>query len=269
MRYILCAVLAGILLVATFNTPSAAQTGITIRQLLQTTTTQTGQPLEFPHFRNQVTAVLTELAPGGQTGSTTQFFSSVVYVIEGALSLEVPGEATRTINAGQALAAPLRTPINGVNRGATSVKFLTAYFSEQGKPLAERAPDSGPRGLKTATVLQTAKTWTGEPILFPLSANQFTVLIAEFAPGAVNPVNPRHVHPPTQFVYVLEGSISIEPSDHPRRPIQSGRGICGNDNTTRRCQPRDGERTGFYHLCGGGRCPTDRPGAVGATAEGG
>jgi len=68
MRYIVCALLAGILLL-TFNTPSAAQTGITIRQLLQTTTTPTGQPLEFPHFRNQVTAVLTELAPGGQTGS--------------------------------------------------------------------------------------------------------------------------------------------------------------------------------------------------------
>ncbi len=219
MRYIVCAVLAGILLLATFNTPSAAQTGITVRQLLQTTTTLTGQRLEFPHFRNQVTAVLTELAPGGQTGSTTQFFPSVVYVIEGALSLEVPGQAARTISAGQAIAAPLRTPINAVNRGATSVRFLIVYFGEQGKPLAERASDSSPRGLKAATVLQTAKTWTGEPILFPLLANQFTVNIVEFAPGAVNR---RHVHPPTQFIYVLDGHISIEASDHPQRMFNPG-----------------------------------------------
>ncbi len=216
MRYIVGAVLAGILLLATFNTPSAAAPGITPtpRRLLQTTTTQTGQPLEFPHFRNQVTAVLTELAPGGQTGSTTQFFPSVVYVMEGALSLEVPGHAARTISAGQALAAPLRTPINGVNRGATLVRFLTVYFGEQGKPLAERASDPSSRGLKTATVLQTVKTWTGEPILFPLLANQFTVQIVEFAPGAAGP---RHVHPPTEFVYVPDGHITIEAMDHPRR----------------------------------------------------
>ncbi len=221
MRYTVCALLVGMLLL-TFNTPSAAQTGITVRQLLQTTTTPAGQPLEFPHFRNQVTAVLTELAPGGQTGSTTQFFPSVVYVIDGALSLEVPGQAARTISAGQALAAPLRTPISSVNRGATSVKFLTVYFSEQGKPLAERASNSSPRGLKTATVLQSATTWTGEPILFPLSANQLTVAIAEFAPGAANP---RHVHPPTQFLYVLEGHISVDASDHPRRTFNPGEAV--------------------------------------------
>jgi quercetin dioxygenase-like cupin family protein len=221
MRYIVGAVLAGILVLATFNTLSAGPPGITptVRRLLQTTTTLTGQPLEFPHFRNQVTAVLTELAPGGQTGSTSLFFPSVVYVMEGPLSLEVLGQAARTISAGQALAAPLRTPINSVNRGATSVRFLTVYFGEQGKPLAERASDSSPRGFKTATVLQTAKTWTGEPILFPLLANQFTVQAGEWAPGATVP---RHVHPPTQFNYVRDGHITVEASDHPRRTFNRG-----------------------------------------------
>ena len=106
-----------------------------------------------------------------------------------------------------------------VNRGATSVRFLTVYYSEQGKPLAERASDPSPRRFRTATVLQSAKTWTGEPILYPLSANQFTVQIVEFAPGAAAP---RHVHPPTQFFYVLEGYISIEASDHPRRTVNPG-----------------------------------------------
>ncbi len=219
MRYILCAVLAGILSLATFNTPSAAQTGITIHRLLQTTTTLTGQRFELPHFRNQVTAVLIELASGGQTGSVTLFFPSVLYLIEGALSLEIQDRPPRTISAGQAIAAPLRTPFNSANRGATSAKFLTVYFGEQRKPLAERASDSGPRGLKTTTVLQAIKTWTGEPILFPLSANQFTVLIVEFAPGAVNP---RHVHPPTQFVYVLDGSTNVAPGDHSRRTFNPG-----------------------------------------------
>jgi quercetin dioxygenase-like cupin family protein len=219
MRDILCVVLATILLLSTFDTPSAAQPGFTLHPLLQTTTTLTDQPLEFSHFRNQVAAVLTELPAGGRTGTMTLFFPSVVYLIEGLLSLEVPGEAARTISAGHALAAPLRTPFNSANQGATSAKFLTVYFGEQGKPFVERASDSAPRGLKTVTVLQTAKTWTGELILFPLMANQFTVLTVDLAPGAVNP---RHIHPPTQFIYVLEGALTIEPSEHPRQAFNPG-----------------------------------------------
>lgn len=219
MRYILCAVLVGIVLMTISNTPSAAQTGITIHPLLQSETTLTGQPIELPHFRNQVTAVLTELASGGQTGNTTLFFPSVFYQMEGTLSLEIPGQAARTISTGQAVAAPFRTPFNGANRGATDAKILTVYFGEQGKPLAERASDSAPRGFKTTTVLQTVKTWTGELILFPLSANQFTVLMVELAPGASNA---RHVHPPTEFIYVLDGASSVEPSDYPRRIFNRG-----------------------------------------------
>jgi quercetin dioxygenase-like cupin family protein len=219
MRYVLCAVLVDIVLLATFIKPTVGQPGITVHPLLQSKTTLTGQPIELPHFRNQVTTVLTELAPGGQTGNTTVFFPSVFYQMEGTLSLEIPGQDARTIGTGQATAAPLRTPFNGANRGATAAKFLSVYFGEQGKPLAERGPDSSPRGLKTTMVLQTVTTWTGEPILFPLSANQFTVLMVELAPGAANA---RHVHPPTEFIYVLDGISSVEPSDHSRRTFNPG-----------------------------------------------
>jgi quercetin dioxygenase-like cupin family protein len=219
MRYILCAVLAGIVLLATFTAPTVAQPGITIHPLLQSKTTLTGQPIELPHFRNQVTAALTELAPGGQTGNTTLFFPSVVYQMDGTLSLEIPGQDAKTISAGQAVAAPLRTPFNGGNRGATVAKFLTVSFGEQGKSIAERVSDASARGLKTTKVLQAVTTWTGEPILFPLSANQFTVLMVELAPGAANA---RHVHPPTEFIYVLDGVSSVEPSDRSRRTFNPG-----------------------------------------------
>src|SRR5262249_4323116 len=159
--------------------PTVAQPGITIHPVLQSKTTLTGQPIELPHFRNQVTAVLMELASGGQTGNTTLSFPSVFYQMEGTLSLEIPGQDAKTISTGAAVAVPLRTPVNRANRGAVSAKFLTVTFGAQGKPPAERASDSGPQGLKTTTVLQTVTTWMGEPILFPLSANQFTVLMVE------------------------------------------------------------------------------------------
>ena len=219
MRYFLCAVLVGTILLAAFAAPTVAQPGITIHPLLQSKTTLTGQPIELPHFRNQVAAVLMELASGSQTGNMTVLFPSVFYQLEGTLSLEIPGQDPRTISAGNAIAAPLRTPFNGANRGATAAKFLAVYFGEQGKPFVERASGSVAQGLKTTTVLQTVTTWTGEPIVFPLSANQFTVLTVELAPGAANA---RHVHPPTEFIYVLGGVSSVEPSDHARRTFNPG-----------------------------------------------
>src|SRR5690348_5075087 len=132
MRYVLCAALAAIALLAISSAPTVAQPGITIRQVLQSRTTLTGQPIEFPHFRNQVTATLTELAPDGQTGSTTLVFPSVVYQMQGTSSLAIAGLAATAIGSGQALVAPLRTPFNGANRGSTPAKFLTVSFGEQG-----------------------------------------------------------------------------------------------------------------------------------------
>ena len=217
MRYIVCTVL-GILLLATVDAPSVAQPGITPHRLLQTTTTIIGQPIEFVHSRDEVAAFLVELAPGGETGRMLHLFPMVVYVTEGTLSFEIPGQAARTVDAGQAFVAPLKSPINGVNRGATPVKFLAVYFGEREKQLLKSA-DSRPRGFRPTTVLETAKTWTGEPIYFPLLANQFTVEVVDIAPGAVDP---RHVQTHIQFVYVLAGVLSLDASGHPRQTFNPG-----------------------------------------------
>jgi|GEM_PF-6839358 len=224
MRHVACAVLAGLVAGGIPAARSAAQappaqTPIVIHRLLQSTTTLTGQPLEFPLTENQVTAVLLEAAPGRGTGNTTLFFPTIAYVIDGTFTLEIPGRAASTVSGGQAVVLPLRTPINGVNNGTSQARVLLVYFGRHERPLVEHGADVGRTGLKRTTVLRTLTTWTGEAILFPLRANQVTALIAEFAPGAVNP---RHVHPPTQFVYVLEGLTSVEPTDHARGTFKPG-----------------------------------------------
>jgi quercetin dioxygenase-like cupin family protein len=218
MRYIVCTVVAGILLLATIDAPSVAQPGIASQLLLQTTTTIAGQPLEFVHSRDEVAAFLVELAPGGETGRMLHLFPMVVYVTAGTLSFEIPGQAARTVDAGQAFVAPLKSAINGVNRGATPVKFLAVYFGEREKQLLKSA-DSRPRGFRSTTVLQTAKTWTGEPIYFPLLTNQFTVQVVNVAPGAVDL---RHVQTHIQFVYVLEGVLTLDASGYPRQTFNPG-----------------------------------------------
>jgi len=212
-------VLAMVLAFAASSGSVTAQGKITLRRLVQTKTTLTGQPLTFPHLRNQVTALLTELAPGGQTGETTLLFPSVAYVMSGDLIVEIQGQAPRTFATGRAFVPPFEIPINSVNRGSKPVRLLTVYFGEQGKPAWMRVQNSAPVGLRARTLLQTLQTWTGEPILFPLQANQFTSVIADFAPGAVNP---RHVHPPTEFVYVLEGTSEVDPTGHTPRTFKTG-----------------------------------------------
>lgn len=196
---------------------SAPAPGITPRVLLQTTTTITGQPLQFSLFRNQVVAVLAELDPGGQTSPQRFFVPVVLYVLEGTLTVEIEGQTPRTITAGQALVPPINASTNGANRGTTAVRWLFVAFADASKPVA--TPAAAPVGFRRTVVLRTTKTFMGEDIVFPLLANQLTVLAVDFAPGAVNP---RHIHPHTQFIYVLDGNTTVEPDNVPARTFAPG-----------------------------------------------
>lgn len=199
--------------------PAEAQAppGITVRPLLATTTTMTGQPLEFPLFRNQVTAILGEFAPGGRASTLQLRVPAVGYVLGGTVSVEVQGAPPRTFSIGQAYIPPVGTPYVTINRGTEPARILIVRFGDARKPDVTAVP--GTPGFQTTRLLQTTKTWTGEEIIFPLLANQFLVLVAEFAPGALNPL---HVHPHTQFAYVLEGDAAVEPVGAPARTFKPG-----------------------------------------------
>lgn len=199
--------------------PPPQPPGITVGRLLVTTTTVTGQPLEFPLFRNQVAAFLLELDPGGQSGPQQFLVPAVVYVLEGTLTAEVEGQPPRVFTAGQAFVPPVNVLANARNRGTTLARFLTVTFGDARKPALTRPAGSAPVGFRFTPVLQATKTITGEDIVFPLLANQFLVLLADFAPGAVAP---RHTHPHTQFVYQLEGVSTVEPDGLPPVAIRAG-----------------------------------------------
>lgn len=198
--------------------PPAPPSGVTVRPVLQTTTTMTGQLLTFPLFRNQVGAVIVELAPGGQTGAQRFQDPAVVYVLDGAVTVEVEGQAPRSFAAGQAFVPPLGRLANATNRGTTTLRFLTTTFGDARRPPVS-PPVSAPVGARFTPVIRTTTTWTGEAIVFPLLANQFFVLVADFAPGAINP---RHVHPHTQFAYVLAGDASVEADGLPPKVFKPG-----------------------------------------------
>jgi quercetin dioxygenase-like cupin family protein len=78
--------------------------GLKLTPVLETTTTITGQPIRFPQGDNQFTAVLAEMAPGGQVGRHMHSLPLFVYMLEGTLSIEMDGHGTHTFSAGQGFA---------------------------------------------------------------------------------------------------------------------------------------------------------------------
>jgi quercetin dioxygenase-like cupin family protein len=82
-------------------------------------------------------------------------------------------------------------------------------------------------GMRATTVLQTSTTALGQPLQFPQSRSQFTGVIIELAPGGEVG---RHMHPVPNFVYVLEGEITIEAEGHPARAYAAGQSFAEGVN---------------------------------------
>jgi quercetin dioxygenase-like cupin family protein len=119
-------------------TPPIGPVGFTATTLLQTSTTVTGQPIRFPQGDEQFTAVLGEIAPGGQAGRHMHAVPLVVYMLEGALSIEMEGHETHDVNAGEAFTEVVNTWHNGRNLGSTPARFLIVFAGQDKTPITIR-----------------------------------------------------------------------------------------------------------------------------------
>lgn len=97
-----------------------------------------GQPIRFPLGDNQFTAVVGEIAPGGQAGRHMHPVPLLVYVLEGALSIEMEGHGTHNVTAGEAFTEVINTWHNGRNLGSTPAKFLIVFAGQDGTPITIR-----------------------------------------------------------------------------------------------------------------------------------
>ncbi len=108
--------------------------GLKLTPVLETTTTVTGQPIRFPQGDNQFTAVLAEVAPGGQVGRHMHPVPLFVYMLEGTLSIEMEGHGTHTFSAGQGFAEIVNAWHNGRNLTDKPVRFLIVFAGQKGTP---------------------------------------------------------------------------------------------------------------------------------------
>lgn len=112
----------------------AGPVGLRIEPVLEAATTITGQTIRFPQGENRFVAVLAEVAPGGQVGRHMHPVPLFVYVLEGALSIEIEGHGTRTFTAGEGFAEVVNTWHNGRNLGDVPARFLIVFAGQEGTP---------------------------------------------------------------------------------------------------------------------------------------
>jgi quercetin dioxygenase-like cupin family protein len=127
-----------------------AQQGLKSTPVLKSTTTVTGQPIEYPRTdKPEIVSVLLEVAPGGEIGRHMHPIGGHVYMLEGALTLEVENGLTKEYRAGDAFIEPREQWHNARNTGDRPAKLLVVTYGEQGKPLTIR-PTAGTAGAAGA-----------------------------------------------------------------------------------------------------------------------
>jgi quercetin dioxygenase-like cupin family protein len=112
--------------------PAGAAPPAVKRTILQRTPTDDG--------KFEIVLGIAEIAPGGATGRHSHPGIETGLVLEGSASLEVDGEATRVLKAGDSYAIPTGKVHNATAVGTAPAKVAATYVVEKGKPLAVPAP---------------------------------------------------------------------------------------------------------------------------------
>jgi len=128
-----------IFLSVAFNLPCASgadyEGGVKVTLIKKATTASNGQKLAYPRAGNaEVTALIVEIPPGGNTGWHSHPVPVYAFVLSGALTVEVdPGDSYQ-IKEGDALFEVVNTPHLGKNLGKEPVRLVVFYTGIEGTP---------------------------------------------------------------------------------------------------------------------------------------
>jgi quercetin dioxygenase-like cupin family protein len=116
--------------------------------VLKATADSGGKPHPMPAGTPEFTVIHVEIPPGAQGGWHTHPVPTLVYVLEGELTIELDGGRTQQVKAGEAIFEMVDVWQNGRNTGQAPLKMLAVLLHEQGKPHTVRAPagSAGPPG---------------------------------------------------------------------------------------------------------------------------
>lgn len=114
--------------------PTAAQVNFKATPLLQSGTTVHGKPIAYPQTEKpEITALILEIGPGGETGRHMHPNPTFVHVLEGTLEVEMEG-TSQSFKGGDAFLEEVNTWHNGKNTGKTPTKVLVVFSGAAGEP---------------------------------------------------------------------------------------------------------------------------------------
>jgi len=109
-------------------TPAAAQYKFSATPILQSGTTVGGTAIAYPKTDSaEVTALVLDIAPGGETGRHMHPYPTFVYVLQGAIDVEMDGGMVHSYKAGDSFLEVVNTWHNGTNKGTTPAKVLVVF----------------------------------------------------------------------------------------------------------------------------------------------
>ncbi|HEY7641155.1 MAG TPA: cupin domain-containing protein [Steroidobacteraceae bacterium] len=118
---------------------------VKVTPLLKTTQTWNGAPLHYPEGQAEVTGLMIEIAPGGETHWHEHPFPSFGVLLEGSLEVSLTDGRKKLLKPGEAIAEVIATAHNGRNVGTTPVKLIVFYAGAAGKPVTVQRPDAKPQ----------------------------------------------------------------------------------------------------------------------------
>jgi quercetin dioxygenase-like cupin family protein len=118
--------------------PLEESASIKASTILKTETSWDGQPIEYPSGKAEITGMLVEIAPGGETGWHLHAAPSFGMILEGELEVQLKTGEVKHLKSGEALAEVVNTLHNGRNVGSIPVKLVVFYAGAVGQKLSTK-----------------------------------------------------------------------------------------------------------------------------------
>ena len=117
---------------------------VKVTPLLKTETTWSGIPIVYPAGPAEVTAIIVEIAPGGDTGWHEHPVPSLAYILEGNLEVTRATGEVKTLGPGDALVEVVNTLHHGRASGDKPVKLVVFYVGSKNTALTIAHPEFQP-----------------------------------------------------------------------------------------------------------------------------
>lgn len=108
---------------------------VNVTSLFKSTSSWDGRALVYPTGPAEVTGIMVEIAPGGETGWHLHPVPSFGWMLQGSLDVSLKDGQIKHLHAGDALAEVVDTLHNGRNVGDDPVKIIVFYAGAVGSPV--------------------------------------------------------------------------------------------------------------------------------------